>query len=125
MKFPRKNSQHVLSLTTTLAIAFFALSAVVLLISGGLQISSTIQAQREIVSSEQHLIAQDAAQRVSSFVQEKFSALETAVGLVDLATVSREQQKQILDSLLGPQPAFRRQPERWRASVPAWAPKPP
>jgi len=107
MKFPRKNPQHVLSLTTTLAIAFFVLSAAVLLISSGLQIGSNIQAQREIVSNKQHLIARDAGRRVSSFVQEKFSVLETAVGLVDPVAVSREEQKQILDSLLGPQPAFR------------------
>ena len=100
VKFPRKNPQQVLSLTTTLAIAFFVLSAVVLLISSGLQIGSNVQAQREIVSSKQHLIAQDAARRVSNFIQEKFSVLETAVGLVDPVTVSREEQKQILDSLL-------------------------
>jgi rsbT co-antagonist protein RsbR len=107
MKFPRKKPRVALSLTTTLAIAFVTLSAVVLLISSALQIGSNTQAQREIISSKQHLIAQDAARIVSSFVQDKFSVLATAVGLADPVRVSRDEQKRILDSLLGPQPAFR------------------
>jgi rsbT co-antagonist protein RsbR len=107
MKFPRKKPHAVLSLTTTLAIAFFTLSAVVLLISSGLQILSNIQAQQEIISSKQQLIAHAATRSVSSFIQEKFSVLATALGLADLVTASPQAQQQILESLLGPQPAFR------------------
>ena len=107
MKFQIKKPRASLSLTTTLALAFFTLSAVVLLISSGLQIVSNIQAQEEIISSKQQLIAHAAARTVSSFVQEKFSVLETTVGLTDLVTASPKAQQQILDSLLGPQPAFR------------------
>jgi anti-anti-sigma regulatory factor/HAMP domain-containing protein len=107
MKSQQKKPQAVLSLTATLAIAFFTLSALVLLISSGLQIVSNVQAQRETISNKQQLIAQDATRTVSSFIQEKFSVLETAVGLTDPVTVSPAEQKQILESLLGPQPAFR------------------
>jgi rsbT co-antagonist protein RsbR len=107
MKFQIKKPRASLSLTTTLALAFFTLSAVVLLISSGLQIVSNIQAQEEIISSKQQLIAHAAARTVSSFIQEKFSVLETTVGLTDLVTASPKAQQQILDSLLGPQPAFR------------------
>jgi len=107
MKFQKKKPRAALSLTTTLAIAFFSLSVVVLLISSGLQIASNIQAQRETISNKQQLIAQDATRTVSSFIQEKFSVLETAVGLVDLVTLPPDEQKQILESLLGAQPAFR------------------
>ena len=107
MKFPSKKPRAALGLTTTLAIAFFTLSALVLLISSALQLFSNIQSQREIVSSKQQLIAHDAARTVSNFIQEKFSVLETAVGLTDLVTAPPVEQKQILDSLLGPQPAFR------------------
>src|SRR4051794_9266768 len=107
MKFPSKKPRAALSLTTTLAIAFFTLSAVVLLISSGLQIVSNVQTQREAISTKQQLIAQDASRTVSNFIQEKFAVLATTVGLTDLVTAPPAEQQQILDSLLGPQPAFR------------------
>src|SRR5215207_3535317 len=107
MKFPSKKPRAALGLTTTLAIAFFTLSAAVLLISSGLQIVSNVQAQREAISNKQQLIAHDATQTVSNFIQEKFSVLGTTVGLTDLVAATPAEKKQILDSLLGPQPAFR------------------
>lgn len=61
----------------------------------------------KIISSQQQLIAQDATRTVSSFIQEKFSVLETSVGLADPVSASPQEQKRILDSLLGPQPSFR------------------
>ena len=63
--------------------------------------------QREAISNKQQLIAQEASRTVSTFIQEKFSVLATTVELTDLVTAAPEEQKQILDSLLGPQPAFR------------------
>src|SRR3954470_1690602 len=107
MKFPSKKPRAALGLTTTLAIAFFTLSAIVLLISSGLQIVSNVQTQREAISNKQQLIAQEASRTVSNFIQEKFSVLATTVELVDLIRTPAEEQKQILDSLLGSQPAFR------------------
>src|SRR4051812_41581782 len=102
-----KKPRAALSLTTTLAIAFFTLSAVVLLISSGLQIVSKIQAQQETIANRQQLLAEDATRAVSGFIQDRFSALETAVRLADPVTASAEQQQQILNSLLGPQPSLR------------------
>ena len=102
-----KDPHAARSLTATLAIAFFALSVAVLLASSGLQVFFNLQTQQATISSRQQLIAQEAARTVSSFIQEKFSVLETAVELVNPVTASPEQQKQILDSLLGLQPAFR------------------
>jgi rsbT co-antagonist protein RsbR len=107
MKSQARKPRSVLSLTATLAVAFFTLSAIVLLISSGLQILSKIQAQRETIVNRQQLIAQDASQAVSGFIRDKFSVLETAVRLADPVRASPEQQQQILDSLLGPQPALR------------------
>jgi PAS domain S-box-containing protein len=107
VKIPNLKPQAPSSLTSTLAIAFLALSAVVLLISSGLQIFSSIQTQQETISNQQQLIAQDAARSVSSFTQEKFNALETTVWLVNPVTASPEARRQILESLLGLQPAFR------------------
>jgi anti-anti-sigma regulatory factor/HAMP domain-containing protein len=102
-----KSRQTTFSLTTTLALAFITLSAVVLLISSGLQLFANIQAQRQLISSKQQLIAHDASRTVSSFIQEKFSVLETAVELSNPVTMSPAEQQQIIVSLLGPQLAFR------------------
>lgn len=96
-----------MSLTATLAVAFFALSAVVLLIASSLQVFSNIQTQQETIASKQQLIAQDATRVVGTFIQEKFSVLDTATKLINPATVPEKEQQQILESLLGLQPAFR------------------
>ena len=102
-----KRPRAARSLTATLAIAFLALSVVVLLIPGGLQVFSNIQTHQDYLSSQQQLIAQDASKTVSSFIQEKFSVLETTVWLANPTTASIEEQQQILESLLGPHLAFR------------------
>jgi putative methionine-R-sulfoxide reductase with GAF domain len=107
MKMRINNLQSQMSLVTLLAIAIFILSAAVLLISGGLQIYYNYQTQREIVFSQQQLIAQDAALSVSQFIQEKFGVLETAVNLVRVAEVSPAEQKRVLENALGVQSAFR------------------
>jgi anti-anti-sigma regulatory factor len=90
-----------------LALAFFSLSVVALLISGSSQLFANIRSQQAAISSNQQLIAQDAARTVSSFIQEKFGALETALWLTDLASASQEAQTNSLQSLLGLQPSFR------------------
>lgn len=96
-----------LSLTTMLAIAFFSLSVVVLLISAGLQAVVNIQTQRAIISREQHLIAQDAAQTVRTFIDDKFEVIGTTVGLIDLVAAAPAEQKRYLESVIGLDPAFR------------------
>jgi putative methionine-R-sulfoxide reductase with GAF domain len=107
MKNQIKKPQATLSLTTTLTIAFFVLGAVVLLISSSLQLFFSVQIQQESIANEQQLIAQDAAKTVSSFIQEKFSVLETTVWLANPAVASPEEQKQLITNLSGLQPAFR------------------
>ncbi|MBN1220388.1 MAG: GAF domain-containing protein, partial [Anaerolineae bacterium] len=102
-----QKSHPTRSLVVTLAIAFLALSVGVLLISGGLQIFLNLQTQQQAISDKQQVIAQEAANTVASFIQEKFSVLETTVELVSPTTASPETQYQILESLLGLQPAFR------------------
>lgn len=79
------------SLAATLAIAFLTLSVAVLFIAGGLQIYLSILTQQEIIADKQQLIAQDAANAVTSFVQEKFGLLEAVVEFNDLPSSSREQ----------------------------------
>ena len=107
MKNKVTKPQAARSLTATLAIAFLALSVVVLLISGGLQLFSSIQTQQATIAGQQQLIAQDASRTVSSFIQDKFSTLATAVQLTNLTSVSPTEQRQILEGLLGRDMAFR------------------
>ena len=95
------------SLANTLAVAFFVLSVVILMVNGGLALLTNIQTNQDALSSKQKLIAQDAAKTVSQSIQEKFSSLETAVALVDPVKASPQAQKALLESLLGRDLAFR------------------
>jgi two-component system sensor histidine kinase/response regulator len=95
------------SLTVTLAIAFLALSAGVLLIASILDMYFNFRSQQNLVGAQQQLIAQDAANTVKAFIQRKFEILETANSIGDLAIASQEEQKLVLDKLLGLEPAFR------------------
>ena len=102
-----KKPKFARSLIATLVIAFLALSVGVLLISGILQIFFNLQTQQEAISDKQQVIAHEAASTVAGFIKEKFSVLETTVKLANPTTTSPEAQEQILQSLLGLQPAFR------------------
>lgn len=95
------------SLTVTLAIAFFSLSAVVLLVVSGLNLYLNFQTQQKAISSQQELIAGEASKTVSSFIDGQFGVLETAVDLVDPVSVYGQKRESVLESLLGLQPAFR------------------
>ena len=65
-----KQSPKSRSLTVTLAIAFVALSLVVLLVVGSFQLYAYFLAQQVVVTGEQQLVAQQAATEVESFIQE-------------------------------------------------------
>ncbi|HEY4689392.1 MAG TPA: cache domain-containing protein [Anaerolineae bacterium] len=107
MKTQIKKPRAGRSLTATLTIAFLGLIVVALATSSGLQVYSNIQAQQAAIASRQQLIAQDATRTVSSFIQEKFSVLETMVRLAHPATASPKEQQLALEGVLGLQPAFR------------------
>jgi GAF domain-containing protein/HAMP domain-containing protein len=102
-----KRPHSTRSLRVTLAFAFFGLSAMVLLISSGLLLYTSIRTQQRIILNKQQFIAQDFSDQLSNFIEEKFSSLEATTKLVDLATGSAEQKKLILESVLVTQPAFR------------------
>ncbi|MBN1449953.1 MAG: GAF domain-containing protein [Anaerolineales bacterium] len=103
----KEKTQTARSLAATLAIAFFTLSVVVLLVSSGLQLFSNIQTQQAVISSQQLLVAQEASKTVSNYIEDNFRSLEAIVELTDLSKISPEQQKAVLESVLGYQPAFR------------------
>ena len=107
METKKKNPRSARSLSTTLATAFLILSVVILLASGGLQLFFNFQTQQQAVSSQQQVIAQDAAKTVSSFIEDNFNVLSTTVGLIHPNTILPAAQTQVMQSLLATQPAFR------------------
>jgi len=95
------------SLTTTLAVAFFALGMLILLPNAVVATFTNYRAYQDTLTAQQQSIANDASQKVASSIQEKFSVLETAVDFGSPATADADTRQTILDSLLGLQPAFR------------------
>lgn len=95
------------SLTVTLAIAFFTLSAVSLVIIGSLAIFANYQSLQRETSVELELIALNASKTVAGSIQEKFSILETAVEISNPVTADPATRRELLESLPGLQSAFR------------------
>jgi signal transduction histidine kinase/DNA-binding response OmpR family regulator len=95
------------SLTVTLAIAFLGVSIIAALIFTILDVYFSLQTQRTAIADRQHLIAQEAASTVKSFVHKKFNILEATVHLANLVHARPEQQKLVLEKLLGVEKAFR------------------
>ncbi|MGD9161795.1 MAG: response regulator [Desulfobacteraceae bacterium] len=95
------------SLTVILALSFLALSALVLLIATSLEVYFKYKSQVKIVSSEQQLIAGEAANSVKAFIQKKTEILKAGISIGNLALANHEDQILILDKLLGLEPSFR------------------
>jgi putative methionine-R-sulfoxide reductase with GAF domain len=103
-----KNETHpARSLVVTLAIAFFALSMVILLINGAIAISSNYVTLRESLSLRLKLSAHEAADVVAGSIHEKFSVLATSAEYADPARTTSDEQQILVENLLGLQPAFR------------------
>ncbi len=107
MKSPGVFEMPVLRLTTAMAVAFFMLSAVVLLLYSGLNAVRDFRSQEAAILNKQQLAAQDAARTVSNFVNENFKVLETAIRLSPFDDMSAMEQRQILQTLSGLRPAIR------------------
>ncbi len=103
----KSRSRPAQSLATTLVIAFFSISALALLLSSILQIGLNVQTQQAALSSRQQVIAQNAAQTVSAFIQGKFNSLQTAVELSNPISLSPDALKNMMDGLLGHDPSIR------------------
>jgi GAF domain-containing protein/HAMP domain-containing protein len=100
MKTKTNDSRPPRSLTTTLAIAFFGLSALVLLISNSLQILLNIQVHQEAIFNQEQFIARGAAITVSNFIEERSTVLSTVGWQVNPNEASSKAQTQLLTSLL-------------------------
>jgi methyl-accepting chemotaxis protein len=79
----------------------------VLLIATSIEIYFSFQIQQKVVASQLLQVAEDAADKVKSFVLGKFHALQGAVTIGDLMNINQEEQKLILEKLLGSDQAFR------------------
>ena len=68
MKTLIKKPPAELSLTATLTIAFLAFGVLLLSISSGLQLFSSLQTQQTVISSNQHLIVESYQLGVNSYI---------------------------------------------------------
>ena len=97
----------VRSLTATLAIAFFSLSAAALLFLSGLSFFTNQRIEQEIITSRQKLVAWETAEMVSNFIREKMGTLSTCARITDPSSMTAQQQRDLTKSILGLEPAFR------------------
>ncbi|MBN1450467.1 MAG: GAF domain-containing protein [Anaerolineales bacterium] len=102
-----KGPRAARSLTATLSTAMLVLSLFAAIVTFFTQFIFYTQAGQRLTNAEQHLIAEQAANSVAGFVQEKFSELETIVQVDDLMTVSAKERESIFESMLGLDAAFR------------------
>jgi signal transduction histidine kinase len=107
LKLQLKRPIRFRSLTVTLALAFLAVGLFVLFTYSSLSIYSSFRNQREVIDMQQQLIAQKAADSVKEFIDDKFTALDFAIDLTNLHKASQNDQKLVLEKLLGMEPAFR------------------
>ncbi|MBN2120716.1 MAG: PAS domain S-box protein, partial [Candidatus Omnitrophica bacterium] len=103
----KEKTKKFRSLRITLTTAFLVLSAVVLLITSSLDLYNNFRHQHEIVSDRQKLIVEEAADLVANFIQEKFVILETTVKLGHVLDEHVDNNKLVLEKLLGVERSFR------------------
>ncbi|MFH1228833.1 MAG: sensor histidine kinase [Candidatus Aenigmatarchaeota archaeon] len=96
------------SLAVTLVIIFLVLSMSVLSVYSLITIYYQIMIQQENIGSQQKIVAYDATNKVSSFIENKFEILEYAIEFSKLSTGSIEEKSTLLNVLLGSEKSFRR-----------------
>ncbi len=106
MQVKAKTTNRFRSIKVTLAVAFLLLNLAVLLIAISLETFFNFQTQQKVIATQQQLIAQDAANKVKTFIQEKFKVLETTAKFGNMNS-TKEEQKLTLDKLLGIESIFR------------------
>jgi putative methionine-R-sulfoxide reductase with GAF domain len=94
------------SLATILALTFSTLGVAILLISSSYSSITNYRLFQNGLNVEQQLIAQDAGKTVASFVEARFSALETAVDFTNPLTSSINLDD-FMDTLVSLHPSYR------------------
>ena len=95
------------SLATTLVIVFLILSVGTVAVAYVPQLLIFIQERQRSISSQQELVAKEAAITVANSVRGEYEELEVVVGVSDLLSLSQEEQRAVLSGLLGFDPHFR------------------
>ncbi len=95
------------SLAATLTISFSVLTMIALLIASSLQMYFSYKTQKDLLIKNQRLIAKNTANTVENFISEKCSLLELTSKHRDLLSFHKEEQKLLMERLLGLEPAFR------------------
>jgi GAF domain-containing protein len=90
-----------------LVAVFLVLSLGAVVVSYIPQLLIFIQERQRSVSSQQELVAKEAAITVANSVQGEFEELEVVVGVSDLTALSQEEQRAVLRGLLGLDPHLR------------------
>ncbi|MBN2011564.1 HAMP domain-containing protein [candidate division KSB1 bacterium] len=80
---------------------------IVLVIASCLQMYFNFRAQQKLLSEYEHAIARDAANSVTGFIREKFNLLDAVSRRSNIVIMPVEEQKPLLEKLLGLEPAFR------------------
>jgi hypothetical protein len=107
MSMQKEKPKMARSLARTLSAAFLGLTLIALFVAYIPQLFFLVQEGNRAVGSEQQLIAQEAANTVADFIQVRFNVLETTARLSDFASISQQDQGEVLASLLRLQSAFR------------------
>ena len=95
------------SLAATLATAFVTLSVFSVVVVSMLQVVLNLQSQQEVVGGQQRVIALDAANEVSNFMEQVCNALESVTVVGRPFSLSTPGQRALLESLLALDPAYR------------------
>ncbi|MFH0919118.1 MAG: hypothetical protein V1913_02045, partial [Fibrobacterota bacterium] len=102
-----KKTEPFRSLRVTLRIAFLALATIILLVSSSMDLYGNFHNQQKVFTGLQQLIAQNAANSVKAFIQEKTSVLGKAANIGNMANARKQEQTLVMEKLLGGEPAFR------------------
>jgi PAS domain S-box-containing protein len=106
-RFPIKRNKGGHSLATTLAFAFFTVSALVLFIFSGLNTYISFQNQRRAIDIQQQLIAEKAADAVKGFLNERVNEMASAIYFEEMYKAVSRGRRLALEKLLGKEPSFR------------------
>lgn len=105
--YMEKKRNFFKSITFTLIIAFFLLNLFVRLVSSFVDLLMTFRTQQRLVANEQHLIANNAASAVKTFISEKYSILKASVRVGNISSGEKDELKITIERLLGLDPSFR------------------
>jgi methyl-accepting chemotaxis protein len=95
------------SLTITLALTFLILCTFILFFIVSFEIYFQYTTQKNVISGQQQVVAQDAANTVKNFIQNKIIILQTTAAFSNLSSATNVQLKLNLEKLLGKETSFR------------------